>query len=125
MSFSLRLCAFAGYLPIIFGQMSITEANKLRLLYFLAFSCTASWLPIFADYLKERGLNGIQIGVILSITPVMMFLVQPLQGMLADRLGYKKCLIWSSLFASLSYLFYILDGIFRPEERRGGKGWIA
>ena len=92
--------------------MNITEANKLRILYFLAFSCTASWLPIFADYLKERGLSGIQIGVILSVTPVMMFLVQPLQGMLADRLGYKKCLIWSSLFASLSYLFYIFDGSF-------------
>ena len=42
----------------------------------------------------------------------MMFLVQPLQGMLADRLGYKKCLIWCSLFASLSYLFYIFDGSF-------------
>ena len=92
--------------------MNISEANKLRILYFLAFSCTASWLPIFADYLKERGLNGIQIGVILSVTPVMMFLVQPLIGMLADKLGYKKCLIWSSLFASLSYLFYIFDGSF-------------
>lgn len=92
--------------------MNINEANKLRILYFLAFSCTASWLPIFADYLKERGLNGIQIGVILSVTPVMMFLVQPLIGMLADKLGYKKCLIWSSLFASLSYLFYIFDGSF-------------
>jgi PPP family 3-phenylpropionic acid transporter len=92
--------------------MNISQANKLRILYFLVFSCTASWLPIFADYLKERGLSGIQIGMILSITPVMMFLVQPLQGMLADKLGYKKCLIWSSLFAALSYLFYSLDANF-------------
>ena len=92
--------------------MKISEANKLRILYFLAFSCTASWLPIFADYLKERGLMGIQIGVILSVTPVMMFLVQPLQGILADKLGYKKCLVWSSFFAALSYLFYIFDGSF-------------
>ena len=91
-----RQAVFAVYLTIIFGQMNISEANKLRILYFLAFSCTASWLPIFADYLKERGFNGIQIGMILSVTPVMMFLVQPLYGMLADKLGYKKCLIWSS-----------------------------
>jgi MFS transporter, PPP family, 3-phenylpropionic acid transporter len=92
--------------------MKINEAAKLRILYFLVFSCTASWLPIFADYLKERGLTGIQIGVILSITPLMMFLVQPLYGMLADRLGYKKCFLWSSFFAALSYLFYLLQGNF-------------
>lgn len=92
--------------------MKLNEAVKLRILYFLAFSCTASWLPIFADYLKERGLSGIQIGMILSITPLMMFLVQPLYGMLADRLGYKKCFLWSSFFAALSYLFYLFQGSF-------------
>ena len=40
--------------------MKISEANKLRILYFLVFCCTASWLPIFADYCKEQGLSGIQ-----------------------------------------------------------------
>lgn len=92
--------------------MKTNEAVKLRTLYFLVFSCTASWLPIFADHLKERGLTGIQIGFILSITPLMMFLVQPLYGMLADRLGYKRCFLWSSFFASLSYLFYLFQGSF-------------
>lgn len=91
---------------------NITEATKLRILYFLAFSCTASWLPIFADYLKDRGLTGIQIGIVLSITPLMMFLVQPFYGMLADRLGYKRCLIWSSFFAAISYVFYLFDVTF-------------
>lgn len=90
----------------------MSQAVKLRVLYFLAFSCTAAWLPIFADYLKERGLTGIQIGIILSVTPLMMFLVQPFYGMLADRIGYKKCLIWSSLFAAISYVFYLFDGSF-------------
>lgn len=89
--------------------MKLSEANKLRILYFLVFSCTASWLPIFADYLKERGLTGIKIGIILSIPPFMMFLVQPFYGMLADRLGYKKCLLLSSILASLSYICYVFD----------------
>ena len=92
--------------------MNIREANKLRILYFLVFSCTASWLPIFADFLKEKGLTGIQIGVILSVTPIMMFLVQPLYGVVADRLGYKRCLLWSSFFAALTYLFYIFEHSF-------------
>lgn len=90
----------------------MSQAVKLRILYFLAFSCTAAWLPIFADFLKERGLSGIEIGIILSVTPFMMFLVQPFYGMLADRIGYKKCLVWSSFFAAISYVFYLFDGSF-------------
>ena len=50
--------------------MKISEANKLRILYFLVFCCTAAWLPIFADYCKDRGLSGIKTGIILSITPL-------------------------------------------------------
>jgi MFS transporter, PPP family, 3-phenylpropionic acid transporter len=92
--------------------MKISEANRLRILYFLVFCCTASWLPILADYLKGKGLTGIQIGIILSVTPCMMFLVQPFYGMLADRLGYKKCLLLSSLLASISYAFYLFEGGF-------------
>ena len=92
--------------------MRINEANRLRILYFLVFCCTASWLPIFAEYLKDRHLTGIKIGIILSIPPLMMFLVQPFYGMLADRFGYKKCLLFSSVLASLTYVFYIFDGSF-------------
>jgi MFS transporter, PPP family, 3-phenylpropionic acid transporter len=92
--------------------MKISEANKLRILYFLVFCCTAAWLPIFADYCKERGLSGTKTAIILSITPVMMFLVQPFYGMLADRLGYKKTLLFSSLLASVCYSLYLLEGNF-------------
>lgn len=92
--------------------MKVSEANRLRILYFLIFSCTAAWLPIFADYLKDHGLSGIRIGIILSVTPLMMFLVQPVYGLLADRIGYKKCLLVSSLCASVSYVFYLVDGGF-------------
>jgi PPP family 3-phenylpropionic acid transporter len=92
--------------------MKINEANRLRILYFLVFCCTASWLPILADYLKGQGLTGIQIGTILSVTPFMMFLVQPFYGMLADILGYKKCLLLSSFLASISYVCYLLEGGF-------------
>jgi PPP family 3-phenylpropionic acid transporter len=92
--------------------MKISEPNKIRILYFLVLSCTASWLPIFADYLKDRGLNGIQIGTILSITPFMMFVVQPFYGALADKFGYKKCLIFSSLFASVSFAMFLIQGGF-------------
>src|SRR4030095_14430474 len=92
--------------------MNLSEANRLRILYFLVFSCTASWLPIFAEYLKDHVLTGIDTATVLSVTPFMMFLVQPFYGMLADRLGYKKCLLFSSFLASLSYVFYLFQGGF-------------
>ena len=67
---------------------------------------------IFADYLKGHGLSGIKIGFVLAITPILMFLIQPFYGMLADRLGYKKCLILSSGLASISYALYLVDTSF-------------
>ena len=70
--------------------MKMNEAAKLRILYFLAFSCTAAWQPIFADYLNSRGITDFRMGLILAVTPLLMFVVQPFYGMLADRYGYKK-----------------------------------
>jgi PPP family 3-phenylpropionic acid transporter len=90
--------------------MVISEAARLRLLYFLFFSCTAAWLPIFAEYLEDRGLKGVMIGVLSSITPLMMLLVQPFYGAIADRVGYKKCLVVSAFCSALSYGLYLFDG---------------
>ena len=93
--------------------MRLSKANTLRVLYFLFSSCTAAWLPLLADYCKSRGLSGTEIGFILSINPVMMFVVQPLVGMMSDRLGYKKTLLVSSFLASISYIgFLYYDTIF-------------
>jgi PPP family 3-phenylpropionic acid transporter len=92
--------------------MKLSEANKLRILYFLVFSCTAAWLSFFAGYCNEKGLSGVQTSVILSITPFMMFLIQPFYGMMADRIGYKKTLLFSSLLASFCYVFYLFEGSF-------------
>lgn len=86
--------------------------NLLRLLYFLVFCCTASWLPVMADFCISRGLTGIQTSVVLSITPLMMFLVQPLTGTLADRFGFRKILLLASTLAALSYLGFLMQGGF-------------
>lgn len=92
--------------------MKLNEATRLRILYFLAFSCTAAWQPIFADYLNSRGITDFNLGLILAITPFMMFAVQPFYGMLADRFGYKKCLLVSSILASISFMLYLVEGGF-------------
>lgn len=87
--------------------MKLHKAHTLRILYFFFFCCTASWLPLLADFCTNNGLSGTQISLILSITPIMMFAVQPLYGMMADKIGYKKTMLISSFFASVSYLGYL------------------
>lgn len=90
----------------------MSKATALRIVYFLVFCCTGAWLPKLYDYCLHKGLSGTQSALILSITPIMMFVVQPLYGFLADKLGYKKTLLLSTLLASISYLGYLHDGGF-------------
>jgi len=88
----------------------MSKATALRVVYFLVFCCTGAWLPKLYDYCLHKGLTETQSALILSITPIMMFVVQPLYGFLADKLGYKKTLLLSTLFASISYLGYLTKG---------------
>jgi len=91
--------------------MQIRQSVLIRILYFLVFCCTASWLPVLADYCNSQGLTGTQTSLVLSMTPIMMFAVQPFYGMLADKVGYKKSLLFASLFSSFSYVLYLFgDG---------------
>lgn len=92
--------------------MKLNEAAKLRILYFLAFSCTAAWQPLFADYLNSRGITDFRMALLLAVTPLLMFVVQPFYGMLADRFGYRKCLLVSSFLASIGFTMYLFNGGF-------------
>lgn len=92
--------------------MSIKQSVLIRVLYFLVFCCTASWLPVLADFCYNKGLTAAQTSLVLSTTPIMMFAVQPLYGFLADRFGYKKSLLIASSLASISYLVYLMEDEF-------------
>ena len=89
----------------------MSKATALRIVYFLVFCCTGAWLPKLYDFCIHEGLTSRQAALILSITPIMMLVVQPIYGFIADKLGYKKALILSTLLASISYLgFLYVDG---------------
>lgn len=87
----------------------MARATALRIVYFLVFCCTGAWLPKLYDYCVFKGLSGGQSAFILSITPIMMFAVQPLYGYFADKLGHKKTLLISALLASISYLGFLFN----------------
>src|SRR5262245_41644694 len=87
--------------------MKLQKAQTLRILYFFLFCCTASWLPLLATFCKNRGLTEIETSIMLSITPIMMFVVQPIYGMAADKIGYKRTMQVASLFSSISFLGFL------------------
>lgn len=87
----------------------MSKATALRIVYFLVFCCTGAWLPKLYDYCIHKGLSEPQWALILSITPLMMLVIQPIYGFFADKLGYKKTLLLSSLLASVSYTGYLLN----------------
>jgi MFS transporter, PPP family, 3-phenylpropionic acid transporter len=86
----------------------MNKATALRIVYFLVFCCTGAWLPKLYDYCIYKQLTPGQSAFILSITPIMMFAVQPAYGFFADKVGHKKSLLLSTLFASLSYYGFLL-----------------
>jgi MFS transporter, PPP family, 3-phenylpropionic acid transporter len=87
----------------------MSKATALRIVYFLVFCCTGAWLPKLYDYCVYKELSSTQSAFILSITPIMMFAVQPLYGFLADKFGYKKILLLSTLLAAISYTGFLLN----------------
>jgi PPP family 3-phenylpropionic acid transporter len=77
------------------------EGFNIRAIYFLAYASGAAWYPLFNVYLKEVGLTGIQIGIIASLLPVMMFVAQPFWGMVADRWGRHRVMLLTFLLSAL------------------------
>lgn len=63
-------------------------------------------MPLFNLWLEDKGMNGAYIGYIASIPWIVMLIVQPLWGLLADRSGKLKCFKISIIFSA--FIFIIL-----------------
>ena len=72
----------------------------------------AAWQPWLAVYFKNVGISGLQIGIIMSIAPIMVFFVQPMWGLVADRWGHHRTLLLTMFLASLTILGYVWNGGF-------------
>ncbi|MFD0692468.1 MFS transporter [Paenibacillus sp. GCM10027628] len=61
------------------------HALALRLIYFFYYFAFGSLFPLLALYLKDvLGLGGAQIGMLMSINPIVMIAAQPLWGLFCD-----------------------------------------
>jgi len=101
----------AGWM-LRFSDWLISEKTNLKILYFVYCASVAAWQPWLAVYFKKVGISGLQIGIIMSISPIMVFLVQPLWGVAADRWGRRRTLLFTMFSASFAILGYVWNGGF-------------
>jgi len=95
-----------------FSNGLVGEKINLKILYFMYCASVAAWQPLLAVYFNEVGMSGLQIGIIMSITPILVFLVQPLWGIAADHWGRHRSLLFAMFLASFAILGYVWNGGF-------------
>lgn len=81
----------------------------IRIIYCLFFIQAGSWFSLFGLFLQRNGLTGLQTGIILAIFPTTMLLFMPFWGIVADRYGKKRTLLFTAILTSLSYVVFVFS----------------
>ena len=68
-----------------------------KLFYFCNFAAMAAIMPFLALYYKQVGLTGRQIGLLASLSPLVMLLAAPLWGGLADATQKHRLLLLTAI----------------------------
>ncbi|KAA0549554.1 MFS transporter [Bacillus sp. BGMRC 2118] len=94
-------------------QQDYTKLN-LRTFYFLTFLGLGALNPLLPVYLDETiGLTGGQIGLIMSLSPVVMIVIQPLWGLLSDWTQKPRLLLTiATLITSLIGIVYSFANVY-------------
>ena len=74
--------------------------------FVLGFASLASWMPIYNLWLDKKGMSGFEIGYLSAIPWVVMLIMQPFAGMLADK--YGKLLLLKFLLTLSSIVFLLV-----------------
>lgn len=91
------------------------DIYSLQGFYLFVFFGIGSLFPLLSVYLSEiEKLNGYQIGIILSLGPVVMIFFQPFWGMIADMKNlHNRLLTVTTLITGISALGYLFfEGFF-------------
>ncbi|QQE79249.1 MFS transporter [Alicyclobacillus sp. SO9] len=80
---------------------------RMSLYYFFFYTTIAVFAPYFNLYLASRGLSSEQVGMVLAVIPLGGILMQPLWGMMNDRLQIQKTTIFLALVVpAITLLLY-------------------
>ncbi|GIM27732.1 putative transporter YwbF [Clostridium polyendosporum] len=79
--------------------MKETYKKYLGSFYFIYFAMGA-FFPLLSQYLKQSGLNGVQIGLIMAMNSFLSIFFQPFWGILSDRTQKLKLILMNTIIAS-------------------------
>lgn len=85
---------------------NLRDGYLLRAVFFFGFASLGCWMPNFNVWLEDKGLSGSVMGYISAIPWLVMLVVQPLWGVVADKKGKMLCFNIAVLAAAL--LFAVL-----------------
>lgn len=71
------------------------------------------WVPIFYEYQKKMGLSDVEIFRIQSIYYLVFCLLEIPTGFLADKIGYKLCLILGSITLFFANILVPIDATYQ------------
>ncbi len=61
-----------------------------KISYFMLYFAMASYYPMLGKYYKDLGFSGAQIGILFSAATLVTLIVQPLWGIISDKMGNCK-----------------------------------
>jgi MFS transporter, PPP family, 3-phenylpropionic acid transporter len=61
----------------------------VSMVYFFLFGAVGALSPFLSLYYKQVGLTGTQLGLLSSVTPILLLISQPIFGLLTDRSGHR------------------------------------
>lgn len=95
---------------ILVNKLEKVHITRLKGFYLLSFFAVGSLTPLLSVYLaNEVGLNGFEIGFIMSVGPLVMIFFQPIWGLICDWTGKPtRILALTTLFAGIFGLGYVL-----------------
>lgn len=88
----------------------------MSVVFFFLFGAIGAMVPFLSLFYRQAGLSGTEISLLLSATPVLLFISQPIFGPMADRSGHRGRLLATlllvagvaSLFLPLGHTFWAL-----------------
>lgn len=72
----------------------------MKLFYLCYYIAAGIYFPYLGLYLRAIHLSGVQIGLVASVVPLAGVALQPMWGLLSDRLGWRKPLLVLSLLSA-------------------------
>ncbi len=87
-------------------QHILAGNNRYRVVFLFSFASLGSWMPSLNLWLEDQGMRGTEMGYLSAIPWLVMLLVQPFWGILADRAGKMRCFHFSVILAVLLFAVF-------------------